>query len=115
MLLTKRNTATTNENDSQKENKMTKAIKIRNSYNEVIAITDNVKQALVKIEKYSGCSLADTTSHHSVNRVLNEQGSDVVFNCFGVVFYLELITADSKTIQTEKRYLNAMQTAALFN
>lgn len=93
---------------------MAKAIKVLNSYNELIAIVDNVKQALSKVEKFSGCSLADSVKPHSVNRDIVNNGSSVVFNAFDVAFYLESFEATTSDVKREKQFLNAAKMAELF-
>jgi hypothetical protein len=94
---------------------MAKAIKVLNSYNELIAIVDNVKQALSKVEKFSGCSLADSVKPHSVNRDIAEHKSAVVFNAFNVAFHLESFEASAADVKREKQFLNVYSVSALFN
>jgi glutathione peroxidase-family protein len=91
-----------------------KAIKVMNSNDEVIAIVDNATKALMVVEKDSQCSLADYVKLQSVNKRLQE-GGDVITNCQGGVYTLQVIEGNSAFIRREKQYYNAMQTVKLFN
>lgn len=69
---------------------MAKAIEV-NNFHQVIGSYPNVKQALKAVEVFSGCSMADDTKPHQVNRILNNDGYAFVKNCFDVQFELKLV------------------------
>lgn len=94
---------------------MAKAIKIFNQYYELVAIVDNATKALAKIEKLSQCSLAEGVTVRKVNAWLKSHNTDIVSNCFGAVFHLEVFEGTGTEIKIEKIALNCQQTAALFN
>jgi hypothetical protein len=94
---------------------MAKAIKVLNSYNEVVAIVDNTTQAIKAIEKASGCSVAEGTTVRSVNRDLVEYNSAYIYNLFTVLFTLEVLEATTADVKREKQFINAQKAARLFN
>jgi hypothetical protein len=94
---------------------MAKAIKVLNSYNEVVAIVDNATQAIKAIEKASGCSVAEGITVRSVNRDLVEYNSANVYNVFGVLFTVKTFEATAADVKREKQFVNAQKAACLFN
>jgi hypothetical protein len=91
---------------------MAKAIKVQNSYGEVIALLDNATKAIKAIEKYSSCNIE--AKLQTVTKELKESGKTFVVNVFGAVFHLEVLEASAGDIRREKQYLNAMATLAIF-
>jgi hypothetical protein len=91
---------------------MVKAIKVTNSYDQVIAIVDNATQALKAVEEYGSATVETKLGH--LNKGLKLAGYALVWNCLDVMFRAEVIEGSALEIRLEKQFLNMAKLQAHF-